>query len=381
MQLELTDTQKLIRDTSRTFARDVVAPRARDTDRQEHYPAEVYRQMGELGLLGINVPSEYGGAEAGPVAYALAMIEISAACCSTSVGMAVTNMCAELITAFGTSAQKKEFVTELVSGEATAGAFALSEAQAGSDPGAMTTTATLKYGRWVLNGSKQWITSGAHAGVMVVWARTGAAGNKGLSCFIVEKGASGLSVGKHEDKMGLRGSNTVPLVFENCEISEDRLLGKLGDGFKLAMIALDGGRIGIASQACGLGRAALEASIRYAKDRSAFGKPIASFQGISFMLADMATQQQAAELLTLRAAVLKEQNMPFSREASMAKLFASEMSNRVCDRAMQIHGGAGYIDEFPVERYLRDARVQTIYEGTSEVQRIVIAREAIRLLC
>ena len=380
MQLELTDTQKLIRETARAFARDVVAPKARQTDREERFPTEVYRQMGELGLLGINVPSAYGGAEAGPVSYALAMMEMSAACCSTSVGMAVTNMCAELITAFGTEAQKQKFVTRLVSGEAIAGAFALSEAQAGSDPGAMGTTATLSGDTWVLNGGKQWITSGAHAGVMVVWARTGAPGNKGLSCFIVEKGTPGLSAGRAEDKMGLRGSNTVPLVFENCAIPQDRLLGKLGDGFKLAMIALDGGRIGIASQACGLARAAIEASVRYAKDRQAFGKPIGSFQGVAFMLADMATQQQAAELLTMRAAQLKEQQQPFSREASMAKLFASEMSNRVCDRAVQIHGGAGYIDEFPVERYLRDARVQTIYEGTSEVQRIVIARESLKLL-
>ncbi len=380
MELELSDTQRLIRDTSRTFAREVVAPRARHTDREEVFPEDVYRQMGELGLLGIHVPAAYGGAEAGPVSYALAMMEVSAACCSTSVGMAVTNMCAELITAFGTEAQKQKFVTRLTSGAAVAGAFALSEAQAGSDPGAMATTAVLRGDRWVLNGSKQWITSGAYAGVMVVWARTSGPGNKGLSCFIVEKGTPGLTAGRPEDKMGLRGSNTVPLTFENCEIPPENLLGKLGDGFKLAMIALDGGRIGIASQACGLGRAAIEASVRYAKERQAFGKPIGAFQGIAFMLADMATQQQAAELMTLRAAQLKENQQPFSREASMAKLFASEMSNRVCDHAVQIHGGAGYVDDFPVERYLRDARVQTIYEGTSEVQRIVIARESFKAL-
>lgn len=380
MELDLSDTQRLIRDTSRTFAREVVAPRARHTDREEVFPEDVYRQMGELGLLGIHVPAAYGGAEAGPVSYALAMMEVSAACCSTSVGMAVTNMCAELITAFGTEAQKQKFVTRLTSGAAVAGAFALSEAQAGSDPGAMATTAVLRGDRWVLNGSKQWITSGAYAGVMVVWARTSGPGNKGLSCFIVEKGTPGLTAGRPEDKMGLRGSNTVPLTFENCEVPAENLLGKLGDGFKLAMIALDGGRIGIASQACGLGRAAIEASVRYAKERQAFGKPIGAFQGIAFMLADMATQQQAAELMTLRAAQLKENQQPFSREASMAKLFASEMSNRVCDHAVQIHGGAGYVDDFPVERYLRDARVQTIYEGTSEVQRIVIARESFKAL-
>ena len=378
MELELTETQKLIRDTARNFARDVVAPRARDTDRKERFPEDVYRQMGELGLLGVNVPPEYGGAGAGVVAYSLAMMEISAACASTSVGMAVTNMCAELITQFGTEAQKQKYVTALVSGQAVAGAFALSEPHAGSDPGAGKTTAVKQGAGWVLNGTKQWITSGQYAGVVVVWARTSNDGNKGLSCFIVEKGMPGVSYSKPEDKMGLRGSNTVQVVLENVEVTEAHLLGRLGDGFKLAMIALDGGRVGIASQACGVGRAAIEASVKYAKERQAFGHPIGDFQALRFMMADMATQQQAAELLTLRAAFLKESKVPFTREASMAKLFASEMSNRVCDRAVQIHGGYGYIDEFPVERYLRDARVQTIYEGTSEIQRLVIAREVIK---
>ncbi len=380
MDFELSETQKLIRDTARTFAKNVVAPKARDTDRKEIFPAETYRQMGELGLLGVNVPAEYGGAGAGVISYALAVMEISQACCSTSVGMCVTNMCAELITQFGTEAQKTKHVTRLVSGEAIAGAFALSEPHAGSDPGAGYTTAVKKGDRWVLNGTKQWITSGAHAGVIVVWARTSNDGNKGLSCFIVEKGTPGLSAGKHEDKMGLRGSNTVPLTFENCEIPEENLLGKLGEGFKLAMIALDGGRIGIASQAVGTARAAIEASVKYAKDRKAFGSAIGDFQAIRWMLADLQTQTSAAELLALRAAFLKESKVPFTREASMAKLFASELSNRAADKAVQIHGGYGYIDEFPVERYLRDARVQTIYEGTSEIQRIVIAREVLKQL-
>ncbi|MEW6430453.1 MAG: acyl-CoA dehydrogenase family protein [Myxococcota bacterium] len=378
MEFELTETQKLIRDTARTFARDVVAPRARDTDRLERFPEDVYRQMGELGLLGVNVPPEYGGAGAGVVAYSLAMMEISAACASTSVGMAVTNMCAELITQFGTEAQKQKYVTALVSGKAVAGAFALSEPHAGSDPGAGKTTAVKQGAGWVLNGTKQWITSGQYAGVIVVWARTSNDGNKGLSCFLVEKGMPGVSYSRPEDKMGLRGSNTVQVVLENVEVTEAHLLGKPGDGFKLAMIALDGGRIGIASQACGVARAALEASVKYSKERQAFGQPIGDFQALRFMMADMATQLKAAELLTLRAAFLKESKKSFTREASMAKLFASEMSNRVCDKAVQIHGGYGYIDEFPVERYLRDARVQTIYEGTSEIQRLVIAREIIK---
>ena len=378
MNFDLSETQTLIRDTARKFAREVLAPRAQKTDREEIFPLDAYRQMGELGLLGVNVPAEFGGAEAGVVSYALATIELAAACASTSVGMCVTNMCAELICQFGTLEQKKKYVTKLTSGEAVAGAFALSEPHAGSDPGAGNTTAVKKGDRWVINGTKQWITSGAYAGVIVVWARTSNEGNKGLSCFIVEKGTAGLTAGRAEDKMGLRGSNTVPLIFENVEVGEDHLLGRQGDGFKLAMVALDGGRVGIASQACGVGRAAIEASVRYVKDRHAFGQAIGEFQAVRFMLADMTTQHQTAELLTFRAASMKEKKVPFTREASMAKLFASEMSNKLCDRAVQLHGGYGYIDEFPVERYLRDARVQTIYEGTSEIQRIVIAREVIK---
>ncbi len=380
MNLELTETQTLIRDTARKFARERVAPQARTLDREERFPTELYKEMGELGLLGVNIPAKYGGSEAGVVAYALAMMEVAAADASTSVTMAVTNMCAELINAFGTEAQREKYVTRLVSGEAVAGSFALSEPHAGSDPGAMRTTAVRRGDSYVLNGSKQWITSGAYAGVMVVWARTSPAGNKGLSCFIVEGGTKGLIIGKHEDKMGLRSSNTVSLTFEDCEIPAANLLGTEGQGFRLAMTALDGGRIGIASQACGVGRAALEASVAYAKDRKAFGQAIGEFQAPRFMMADMKTQLEAAQLLTLRAAHMKEQGQPFTREASMAKLFASEMSNRAVDKAVQLHGGYGYIDEFPVERYFRDARVQTIYEGTSEVQRLVIARESFKLL-
>ena len=378
MDFEANETQALIRDTARAFARDVVAPGARERDRKELFPKDIYARMGELGLLGVNVPPELGGAGAGVVSYALAVMEISKACCATSVGMAVTNMCAELISRFGTEEQRRRFVPELTSGRAVAGAFALSEPHAGSDPGALKTTAVKKGDRWVLNGTKQWITSGAYAGVMVVWARTAPGGSKGISCFLVEGGAKGLIVGKAEDKLGIRGSNTVALTFEDCELPPDRLLGKEGDGFKLAMIALDGGRIGIASQACGLSRAAIDASVRYAKERHAFNQPIADFQAIRWMLADMNTRTAAAELLTLRAAALKDAGQPFTREASMAKVFASETSNYVADRAVQIHGGYGYLDEFPVERYLRDARVQTIYEGTSEVQRLVIARELLK---
>jgi alkylation response protein AidB-like acyl-CoA dehydrogenase len=378
MQLELTETQALIRNTARTFARERVAPGARERDRTETFPRDLLLEMAELGLLGINVPADLGGAEAGAVSYALAMMEVAEACASTAVAMAVTNMCAELITAFGTEAQKRRHVTRLTSGEAVVGAFALSEPQAGSDASALETRAERRGSGWVLNGTKQWTTSGAFAGVLVVWARTGGPGPGGLSAFIVEGGTPGLEIGRAEDKMGLRASNTVSLIFENCRLPGEALLGREGEGFKLAMAALDGGRIGIASQACGVARAALGASLRYTRERHAFGQPIADFQAVRFMLANISTELNAAELMTLRAAGLKESGRPFSCEASMAKLFAAEMANRAADKAVQLHGGYGYIDEFPVERYLRDARVQTIYEGTSEIQRLVIARELLK---
>jgi len=379
MDFSPNEIQAAVRDAARRYAREKLAPGARERDRTHAFPKQELREMAELGLMGVNVPEEYGGAGAGAVAYALAMMEIAAGCASTSVTMGVTNMCAELICRAGTEEQRRRYVPLLTSGEYVAGAFALSEPHAGSDPAAMTTFAERKGDRWVINGAKQWITSGAYAGVMVVWARTSRApGAKGISCFLVEGGTKGLIVGRPEDKMGLRASNTVPLTFEDCEIPAENLLGEEGEGFKLAMMALDGGRIGIASQAVGIGTAALEASIAYAKERKAFGQPIAEFQAIRFKLADMKTGLDAARLLALRAAARKEQGKPFTREASMAKLFASEHANRVVSEAVQIHGGYGYVDEFPVERHLRDARVTTIYEGTSEIQRLVIAREILR---
>jgi len=378
MRLQLTETQALIRNTARTFAGERVAPGARDRDRAGQFPAELLSEMAELGLLGVNVPAEYGGAEAGAISYALAMMEIAEACASTAVAMAVTNMCAELITAFGTEQQKRKYVTRLTSGQAVAGAFALSEAQAGSDASALETRAERTREGWVLSGSKQWITSGDKAGVIVVWARSGGPGAGGLSAFIVDGGTRGLVPGRHEDKMGLRASTTVPLQFEDCRLPAEALLGQEGQGFRLAMMALDGGRIGIASQACGVARAALTAAVRYTKERKAFGKSVSDFQAVRFMLANIQTELAGAELMTLRAAGLKESGKPFTREASMAKVFASEMANRAADKAVQLHGGYGYIDEFPVERHLRDARVQTIYEGPSEIQRLVIARELLK---
>jgi alkylation response protein AidB-like acyl-CoA dehydrogenase len=321
------------------------------------------------------------------VAYSLALSEIAAADASVSVAMAVTNMVAEVICTFGSEEQQQTWVPRICSGEAVAGAFALSEPQAGSDAAGLRTVAErLPGGGFRLDGNKQWITSGDHAGVLVVWARTDGPSfgqnKKGpgaaLSAFLVAPGTPGFSAGRPEHKMGLRGSTTVPLTFDGCELPESALLGSLGEGFKIAMTALDGGRIGIASQAVGVARAALRAGIDYAKERRQFGQAIANFQAISNMLADGATQHEAARLLTLRAAQYKESGVPFSRPAAMAKLYASEMAGRVCDLALQIHGGYGYTQEFPVERYVRDARVQRIYEGTSEIQRLVIARSVLK---
>jgi alkylation response protein AidB-like acyl-CoA dehydrogenase len=283
-----------------------------------------------------------------------------------------------VIAAFGTDEQRRRYNPRLATGEYAAGAFALSEPEAGSDPGSMRTTATKDGDDWVIDGQKQWITSGAHAGVMVVWARTGdrkdLPGTRGVSCFLVEGGTPGLKIGRAEDKMGIRGSNTVALSFEGCRVPSTALLGQLNGGFKIAMMALDGGRIGISCQALGIARAALAESIAYARERVQFDKPIAEFQAIQWKLADMKVEIDAAHALAMRAAWLKEARRPFAREASMAKVFATEAANRVCNSAVQIHGGYGYTREFAAERHLRDVRVTTIYEGTSEVQRIVIAR-------
>ena len=373
------EEQQMVARTARDFAERELAPRAAERDARDLFPEAELHSLAKLGLLGVNVPAALGGSEAGVVAYALAMQEIARADASVAVAMAVTNMVAEVVTAFGTDEQKKVHVPKLVGGQYLCGAFALSEPQAGSDPGGMATVAKRTARGWSLSGQKQWITSGDRAGLMVVWAKTDPQqGTRGISAFLVEHGTPGLHVGRHEDKMGLRGSSTVPLTFEDCEVGEEALLGNLGDGFKIAMMALDGGRIGIGAQACGVARAALEASTAYARDRKQFGTPIGDFQAIRFMLSEMATQLEAAKLLVARAAWLKQQGRPFSRQAAIAKLFASEMAIRSCDRAIQIHGGYGYTREFPVERFFRDVRVTAIYEGTSEVQRIVISRALLK---
>jgi alkylation response protein AidB-like acyl-CoA dehydrogenase len=377
MDFELDETQRLVRDTARDYATKTLAPLARSIEAEERVPPEVLRALGGLGLLAVNVPEALGGAEAGAVAYSVAMSEIAKGCSSTAVTMAVTNMVNEVIATFGTDAQKKRYCPWLASGE-TLGAFALSEADAGSDPGAMRTTARRDGDGWVIDGGKQWITNGAWSGVFVVWARTGEPGTKGISCFLVDAGTPGLRIGRHEDKMGIRGSSTVALEFEELRVPGTALFGELGQGFRIAMMALDGGRVGIASQSVGIGEGALGDAIRYAKDRRAFGQPIADFQAIQWMIADSRADLDAARVLTLRAALMKQQGVPFTKEASMAKLLASEAAWRVCNRAVQVHGGYGYTREFDVERRFRDARVTQIYEGTSEIQRIVIARMVLR---
>ncbi len=376
MELALTETQLLVQKTARDYASRVIAPQAAEIDATERFPREIMRGLAELGLTAVNVAPELGGAGAGAVAAALSLQEIARACASTAVMTSVTNMVGEAIARFGTDAQKKLHCPKLASGEYPVGSFALSEPDAGSDPGGMRTTARRDGNEWVIDGAKQWITGGTYAGVYILWARTGApdSGTRGISCFLVPGGAKGLKVGRPEDKMGIRGSDTVPLEFDGCRIPADALLGQEGGGFKIAMMALDGGRIGISAQAIGISRAALEESVKYAKERHAFGVPIAQHQAIQWKLADMHTQIEAAHLMNMRAAWLKEQGQAFSHQASMSKLFASEMAVRVANEAVQIHGGYGYVRECAAERHLRDARVTMIYEGTSEIQRVVIAR-------
>lgn len=375
MRFDPTEEQELVRRTARDFAQRRLAPKAARRDAEEVFPDKELRELADIGMLAVAVPEAYGGAEAGAVAYSMAMTELARVDASVAVAVSVTNMVGELICMVGTEEQKKAHVPRIASGEYVCGSFALSEPHAGSDPAAMLTTATKVDGGWRITGTKQWITSGDHAGITVLWAITDRdAGHRGISAFLVPRGVDGLTISKSEDKLGLRGSTTVQLALDNVEVPDEALLGGKGAGFKLAMMALDGGRIGIASQAVGIARGALSAALRYGQERETFGKPILQHQAVGFMMADATTWIDSAELLTLRAAHLKESGKPFSREAAMAKLFASEHAVRACDHALQVHGGYGYTKDFPVERAYRDVRVTKIYEGTSEIQRLVIAR-------
>ena len=379
MDFALNDEQELIRQTARDFAQRELLPKAAARDRTGEFPTKELAAIAELGLMGVNVPEAYGGSEAGAMAFSVVMQELARVDASVAVTVSVTNMVAELISAYGSEEQKLRHVSKLTSGEAVCGAFALSEPQAGSDPSAMQTTATKVDGGWSIKGNKQWISHGDRAGVLIVWAITDkSAGTRGISAFIVEGGAKGMEVISSEHKMGLKGSTTVQLGFDGLIVGEDAILGAEGMGFRLAMAALDGGRIGISSQALGVATAALEASLAYAQERVQFGQPIIRHQAIANKLADMATKLEASKLLTERAAWMKDQKIPFSKEASMAKVFTTEKACEICDEAIQIHGGNGYTQDFPLERFYRDVRVTRIYEGTSEIQRIVIARQLIK---
>lgn len=377
MDFRLTPEQEMIRDMVRDFAEKHIRPVAAQLDENKEFPHENLKKMADLGLMGMNVPVKYGGSEVGVVAYSLAVTEIAKACASHAVTTAVTNMVAEVIYEFASDALKEKHIPKLCNGHYPAGAFAITEPHTGSDAANIRAVAVVDGDSFVLNGRKSLITSGEQAGVVVVWAVTDrtARKGKGISAFLVEQGTSGFVIGKAETKMGHRASSMHELVFDNCRIPRECLLGQEGDGFKIAMVELDGGRIGIASLAIGVGLAAIEYATQYVKEREAFGQKLSRFQAIQWMIADSYTELEAAQLLTLRAASLKESGQGFTKEASMAKLLATETAKEVALRSVQMLGGYGYTTEYPVERYLRDIIGTTLYEGTSEVQRIVISRE------
>ncbi len=382
MNFDLSEEQKLIQDTARDFAAAELEPVAADLDNDGDREIfhENLRKLAELGFMGLNVRDEYGGAEAGVVAFSLAITELARACASTAVTVSVNNMVSEIIQALGSEEQKNTYIPKICSGEYRAGAFALTEPGAGSDPAAMTTSAVFDGDSWVLNGSKIFISSASFAGVFVVWAVTDpqAPKGKGISMFLVEPDAQGLSIGKPEKKMGQHASPTNELLFQDCRVPAAALMGELNDGFRVAVTELAGGRIGIGSLGLGLGLAAMDCATRYALERSQFGKPISQFQAIQWKIADRYTELEAARLLLLSAAFKKEQGRRFAKEASMAKVFATEAANSACYDALQILGGYGYTRDYPVERYARDARIVTIYEGTSEIQRLIISRSILQ---
>ena len=379
MNLELTEEQKLIQETAREFAMAELEPLAAGLDQGDDLQSfyDNLKKLAELGFMGLNVEEKYGGSETGVVAFSVAITEIARACASTAVTVSLNNMVAEVIQAIGSEEQKQKYIPRLCSGEYLAGAFGLTETGAGSDPAGMTTSAVLEGDEWVLNGSKIFITSAPYAGVFLVWAVTDkeARKGKGISCFLVEAGTAGLEIGKKEEKMGQQASATNELIFQDCRIPKDALMGKLNDGFRVAVSELAGGRIGVGSLGLGVGLAAMDCASVYALERKQFGQEIANFQAIQWKIADSYTELEAARLLLMNAAFKKEQGQSFAKESSMAKLFATESANRACYEAVQILGGYGYTCDFPVERYARDARITTIYEGTSEVQRMIIARE------
>ncbi len=378
MNFELTEEQQMIRKMVRDFAENEIAPLAQETDKTGQFPWEIIRKMGALGLMGLPFSDEYGGAGADTVSYAITMEEISRVCGSTGITLAAHISLASFpIYHFGSEEQKRKYVSKLASGE-WIGAFGLTEPGAGSDAGGTKTRAVLDGNEWVINGQKCFITNGSIADVVVLTALTDPEkGTRGISSFIVEKGTPGFRPGRDEEKMGLKGSITSELFFEDCRIPKENILGTPGDGFKQALVTLDGGRISIGAMALGLAQGAFERALAYSKERQQFGQPICNFQGVQWMLADMATEIEAARLMVYRAAWLEDQGVRFTKEAAMAKLYASEVAERACFKALQIHGGYGYMREYEVERMYRDQRLCTIGEGTSEIQRLVIARQVL----
>jgi butyryl-CoA dehydrogenase len=377
VDFRLSDDQQMMKQAAREFCQRRVRPHAEEFDRQGKLPAELLSELGSLGYLGLLVPEEYGGLAIDSVSYVCVMEEFAQACASLEITLSVHNsLVCHAIARFGSEPLKRAFLPLLASGEKL-GAYCLSEPDAGTDAGSLITTARRDGGDYVCNGTKSWVTNGGLAQILLVFARTNPeAGKKGISCLLVESGSAGLSFGKPEDKLGLKASDTREVSLADVRIPHDRMVGEEGRGFAVALSILDSGRIGVAAQAVGIAQAALDEALKYAQERQQFGRPIAEFQAIQFKLADMATKIDAARLLTYRAAYLKDlPNSRASKEISMAKLFASEACNWVANEAVQIHGGYGYIKEYAVERYFRDARVTEIYEGTSEAQRMVISRE------
>lgn len=379
MDLRLKEEQRMVQQVAREFAENEVKPIAAELDRTHRFPAELIKRLSELGFMGVPYPEQYGGAGMDYLSYSLVVEELAVACGSTAVIVSAhTSLGCDPIYNNGTEEQKQKFLKPLAGGQKI-GCLGMTEPSAGSDAANIKTTAVKDGKNWVINGTKNFITNGGQADIAVITAITDKSqGHKGISTFIVEKGTPGFKVGKQEEKLGINASSTTELVFEDCKIPEENLLGQLGQGFKIALQTLDGGRIGIASQALGIARAALEASVKYAKERQQFGQPLANFQAIQWMLADMATQLDAARLLTHRAAFLKDSKQRFSHEAAMAKLFASETATMVTHKGIQIHGGYGYTKDYPLERFYRDARITEIYEGTSEIQRLVIANNLLK---
>src|SRR3984885_7191522 len=379
MDFDFTEEQRLIRDTARDFAAREIAPKAAELDKTGRWPSEIIKQMAELGFLGMAIPQEHGGAGMDTVSYALAMEEISAACASCGVIMSVNNsLFCDPIFKFGTDAQKKEVLAPCARGEKL-GCFGLTEPMSGSDAQTMVTNAEKVAGGWGVNGAKNWITNGPHADYILLFAVTDRSGSKVKhTAFLIPKGTPGFTENPADHKLGIHAAHSCTVFFEGCKLPDSAVVGNVGEGFKVAMATLDGGRIGIASQALGIAKAALTTAAAYAKERKSFGVPIAQHQAIQFMLADMATELDAARLLTWRAASMKDAHVRHTTESAEAKLYASEMATRVAHRAIQSHGGYGYSTEFPVERNYRGARITEIYEGTSEIQRIVIAASLLK---